>query len=88
VSTPAGLAEWQCTVPVTVSVHVYPGSGLAVTPFPGEDRAVVHVTGVNKAQLDLYARRADLARLAEAIAAALADLDGATVGESESAPAA
>lgn len=83
-SAPAdGLtAPWAGDAPMVVNVHLYERTALRSTIHASESRVVLHVDGANRAELALFADRADLARLIDTASAALAELDGAAVTDS------
>lgn len=61
---------------VSVAVHVYETSTIDSTVHPGEGRATVQVDGSGGA-VTVYAKRADLVRLRDALTEVVAELDAA-----------
>jgi hypothetical protein len=62
---------------VGVDAHVYPGTGIEVRAYAVEDRATVRLTGGLGSGVDvtLYADRAELVRLHEALGALVAGMN-------------
>lgn len=69
--------QWNEWAGVDVSVHLYPGSQLSATVHAEDARAVLHLRGENFVGVHVFADRAELARLADAVNAARDALDAA-----------
>lgn len=67
---------------MVVNIHLYERTALRSTVHAAESRVVLHIDGANRAELSLFADRADLARLIDTASAALAELDGPTAADS------
>jgi hypothetical protein len=71
----AGVPEWLGHAGVSVDVHVREQTVLRSVVHGGEGRVVLQVEGTNEVRVNLYIRRADLARLIDMASAAAAELD-------------
>ena len=63
---------------LSVDAHVCAGTGIGARIHLGEDRVVMSLNGNGICDVHLYAERAELVRLRDALTIALADLDTAS----------
>lgn len=69
------VAPWRSSAAVSVNVHVRSGTALGATVHADEGRVVLGIEGANSALVQVFVRRADLARLIATATGALAELD-------------